>query len=905
MKYWLLSLILIMSTFAYGQEFNLSGRIIDSETSEGLLGASVRLISIKDTTDFKFQSTDLNGDFKFMNISQGFYRLKVSSISFEPFTRVMRVAGDLKIGAIPLSPDTKMLGEVVIEGSAVPVEKKGDTTVYNADAFQTNPDATAADLVSKMPGMSVTEDGVEANGEAIQQVLLDGKRFFGQDPLLALNTVPAEVVNQVEVFDQQSERARLTGFDDGNTTKTMNVITKEEKRNGQFGKLYAGYGTDKRYKLEGNINHMNKGKQLSVLGMSNNVNQRSFTDSNILGTGGSRRGGRRFSNSSGGNSQPSGITKTQSVGLNFSNDWKEKGRLELSYFMDDRNKENEQTSSRETFFERGSQYYDEFSTSFSDNMNHRFNMRMEYNVNKSNSIVFTPRLTLQNNSSLDYTDGKSLNSSQTLINQTLNNYAGDNNGIDFNGSLLLRHKFERSGRSLTANISNQISDSDLEFIYEDLNADSLLQYLTYNTNRTLSTNIGYTEPIGMSSQLQIDYELSSNTRKNELDAFSYDTESINEKLQELGLSSYFNNDYTTHAPSVGFSKRSFQNNFSIRLTYQHANLESEQLFPSEYYVPRSFDNIIPSMFARFNLSEETSVFMRYSANTSMPSASQLQEVIDNSDPLFYSMGNSELNQSYNHRLMGRISKTNIEKNRSLSNFLFASQTNDYITNTTIVARQDTTLQGGIVLQRGAQLSRPTNLDGFWSIRDNTTYSFVLTPLKTNVNTSVGVGYTRIPGMNNNVLNVSETFNVNGRVNFASNISEKVDFNLFYAINGNRVLNSVSSRQNSEYTLQTIGGKVNFILPKNLVIRSDANYQIYQGVSEEFDTQYLLWNVNVAKKFLKDNRGEIGIVIFDLLKQNQSISQNITSAYLEETRSLVLTQYFMGTFTYQIRRFKRK
>ena len=259
--------LFLLPSLSVAQDIKFSGRLLDQETQEPVVGANVLLINIKDSTASKYAASDVNGNFMIDNASRVFYRLRIQTINYKPYTQILRLTQDVSIGVIGLEPDVKVLNEVEVAGEVIPVEERGDTTVYRADAFATNPDASAADLVGKMPGITVTETGVESNGEAIQQVLLDGKRFFGQDPLLALNTIPAEVVNEVEVFDQLSERSQFTGFDDGNTTRTMNLVTKEDRRSGQFGKFYSGIGTDARYLLEGNVTEIKKNRKHSILGM--------------------------------------------------------------------------------------------------------------------------------------------------------------------------------------------------------------------------------------------------------------------------------------------------------------------------------------------------------------------------------------------------------------------------------------------------------------------------------------------------------------------------------------------------------------------------------------------------------------------------------------------------------------
>ena len=375
---------------------------------------------------------------------------------------------------------------------------------------------------------------------------------------------------------------------------------------------------------------------------------------------------------------------------------------------------------------------------------------------------------------------------------------------------------------------------------------------------------------------------------------------VNNKTPEPGLSSHFDTDYTVHQPSISLMNRSLQSFFNATLAYQYVDLDSKQTFPTEYVVPKSFNKVLPTLMTRLNLGNDQSLFVRYSTNTDIPSAQQLQQVIDNSQPLQMYVGNSALDQSYTHSMIMRYQKTNAEKNSSFSNFILVRGTQDYITNAVYVAKSDSTLTNGIILPGGGQIAKPINLDGYWNVRDQATWGFLVSKLKTNVNTSLGLGYIRIPGLADGMSNISQTYNTNGTIGFNSNISEKIDFSLDYTAGFNLVNNS-NQNQDTRYVTHGITGKVNLISPKGQVFRSDINYQVYDG-SDAFDTSYLLWNLSIAQKFLKNDLGEISLTVFDLLNQNQSISQNITSAYFEEVRSLVLKQYFMITFTYTLRNF---
>jgi hypothetical protein len=885
--------------------YSVFGKIVDAKDQSEVVGALVVMVNIKDSTRSKYSVTDGDGNFKIPNLEKSFYRLQISSLSYKPATSVIRLqVPEMDLGTIALQQDVTELNELEIKGEAIAMEQVGDTTQYNAAAYKVNPDANASDLVSKMPGLVIDGSGVTSNGESIQQVLLDGKRFFGQDPLLALNTIPAEIVKKIQVYDDQSDQSKLTGFNDGKTTKTMNVVTKEDKRNGQFGKSYAGYGTDDRNKLGVNLNSFDQDKRLTIIGLSNNINQQNFSDEDIaqVGGGGGRGGFRGGGNGNFMTGNQSGITKTNSIGINFSDKWGEKATFEGSYFFNQTNNTNNSTTSRESFLEKGNQFYNQSQTAIADNLNHRLNMRVKYDLNKNNTLRLNSSMSYQDNQRDEHTIGETRSESGEVINGTNNTYSSVNQAYNLNNNLTFQHKFTKIGRTLSLDVNSTLRPTNRENFYEDTRTDSLIQYLTKEYQNAIGYKATYTEPIGSSAQLTMSYQMNQNNRKSNKDTYTFEEGKTLKSYNET-LSNHFISGYTTHVPSITYSNNKFGEFFNAGLAYQYAVLDNTQLTPKDYQLNRSFNSILPTVMSRVQFSENADLFFRYSTSTNEPSANQLQEVLDNSNPLFLSVGNSNLRQSYSHDLMVRVQKSNPDKNTSLSNFIRVNTSANYITNGTNILQKDSTTAEGIVLQRGAQLKSPINLNGYWNAQNNTTFGVLISPIKSNLNTSIGFSYVRQPGLNNNVSNISNSYGTNAKLALVSNISPKIDYNVYYQINGNLVKNEIRPASNSQYYTQTMGAKLNLIVAKGLVFRNDITHQIYKGVNSSFDTQYTLWNMSVAKKFLKNDSGELELSVFDLLGQNQSFSQNVNATYLEETNTQVLQRYFMLTFSYQLRRFK--
>lgn len=894
------------------KKWTARGILADGDDGTEIVGATIRLVNIRDSLKSKYAITDVQGVFAIQNVEDAFYRLSVTSMGYKPYTRVVRVgAVDLNLGRIFVQQDAKMLETIEVKGAVVAMEQKGDTTQYNADAYKVNRDASTKDLVSKMPGIVVDGAGVSANGETIQQVLLDGKRFFGQDPLLSLNTIPAEVVKNIQVFDQKSEQSQFTGFDDGNTTKTMNVVTKEGKRNGKFGKIYGGYGTNDHYNAGLNINSFNKDQRITLIGMSNNINVQNFSSEDLAGvSGGGGRGGFR---GRGGDSfltgTQNGITNTNSFGLNFTDRLSPKATLESSYFFNQTSNTNNEFTSRQ-FATDGSDYYSAQNRSDTDDSNHRLNMRIEYNINDNNRLVIRPSVSFQDNESRDYSEAVTRDEAGDIIKETQNNYLNRNKSYNVSNDIDFQHKFGKIGRTFSVELRNRIQETDRQNFQEELlteaGRDSLTnyQYLTDEKRYSYNLEIDYSEPVGANGQLSLEYEIDYNDRSSDKEAYIVDEERDTKEFNSE-LSNEFESGYTTHKTELSFTNRSFGQFFRAEVAYQHAILNNDQFFPETGTFQRKFNNILPSVMGRINFKGGGDMFFRYEGETDEPSVSQMQNVINRSNTLLWSLGNPNLKQSYSHSFFMRFGKTNTDKNTSLSNFSRVELTNNYITNETQFANSEVVLDDGTVVPAGTQISRPINLNGYWNLTNSTTHSLLISKLKTNLNTSLGISYRRQPGMNNEIENFANTYSGNVKFSFVSNISENVDFNVYYNTSANTVVNSAESRSNSNnnYLTQTLGGKVNLTFWKSFVFRSDIFHQKYNGVNDDFNTSYTLWNLSLAKKFLKNNLGELELSVFDLLKQNRSINQSVTATYLEESRTEVLQQYFMLTFTYQLRKFK--
>ena len=933
MKRYLPLLLLLGPALAAHAQTAVSGRVADGKDQSPLIGANVLLIHLPDSVR-SGAAADAQGAFQFDNVAPGRYLLDASFVGYQRLRQAVTVgAVPLRLGTLALAAGGVQLKDVVVTAAAQMASQKGDTTQFNARAFKTNPDATAGDLLQKMPGVTVGTDGkVQAQGETVQQVLVDGKPFFGTDPDAVLKNLPADAIDKIEVFDQRSEQSKFSGFDDGNTTKTINVITKAEYRNGSFGRVVGGLGPAgqrdaasndaARYRLSGNLNNFHGDRRVSVLAQSNNVNEQNFGTDDLLGVVGSSNqggGGRGGSGGGGGGgggggasnnflvNQSGGITKTNALGLNYSNAWNKKTQLTGSYFYN--RADNRVLSSTERYYvtAAGSTYNQNANTS-SLNTNHRFNLRLEHQIDSANSLLFIPRLSFQRNNGTSSLQG--LTARNSLVQSQINSdYAALYSGVNTGGSLLLRHRYRRVGRTLSLNLSggynNKAGNSDLLTTNTGSPNANLNQHsdLTqYGSN--VGANLAYTEPLSKTDQLQANYNINyapNNSDKRTLDYA--DASHLNPRLDST-LSNVFQNYYLTQAGGFSYRHVTPKYQASLGVAGQYSELMSTAQFPRPGTGNYTFVNLLPQAMLNYRFSRQKNLRVFYRTSTNPPSISQLQAVVNNSNPLQLTIGNPNLRQEYGHSAVLRYSASNLQASSNFFALLSGSFTQNPIANRSTVAARDTAVApegaGLIKLPAGAQLTQPINLSQQYSVRTQASYGRPLKTLKSNLNVNLSASYAQNPGLVNGGLNYARTPALGAGVVLSSNISPQLDFTLSTNATQSYVRNTLQTRLNTNYYSQVTRLRLGWIVGPGINIQTDVAHQAYAGLSAGYNQQYILWNASLGKKVFPGQRGEIKIYAFDLLGQNRSVQRNVTEAYYEDVRTTILQRYFMLMFTYNIR-----
>ena len=919
---------LLLGTSAFGQRPSgqdrpvrkFTGTVMDGGTKTPMAGANVLIKTVTDSL-LAGTVTDAKGNFEIARPTIPSVKIEIKFIGYETISKTHTGREPVELGVFTLVEDAQVLGEVVIEGQNPLGEMRGDTTSFNANAFKTKENGMAEDLIGKLPGVTIQNGQVQAQGENVQKILVDGREFFGSDPNIALRNLPADAIDRVEVLDQKSDQSRLTGFDDGTYTKTINIILREDRKNGQFGRAYAGYGTDDKYNAGGSMNLFSGDRRISILGLFNNINQQNFSSDDLAGVnanssgGGRRRGPGGFgggnNNFYGGNDI--GSITTNAMGLNYSDKWGSKVNFTGSYFFNNTQNTLRQITNRQTVInETTTQNYQENLINSVENFNHRANARIEADLNDKNYLIITPDISFRTSNNFSDRDALTLANDTDSLSSLRSITNAETNSFSIGNNLTYRYKFDKKGRTLSTDIntswSNNDQDSELSGASKDYNRnqlDTTLQQtdliskgFNYRINATL------TEPLGEKSIATIGYQVGNNKTDSDQKTRVLNDENI--AVLDTALSNEFNNKFITQRLRTGYAYNSQGWNVSANLDYQYAKLDNEAFFPTEGVFVRDFNNILPSASVSYRNRESGLNFrLRYRTNTDEPSVSQLQNVVNNQNPLSLSVGNPNLAQSYQNSLFANIGKFNMEKNRTFFMFANISATKNYIGSSTYIAAQDTLINGEILLRPGGQISQPVNLDGNFNSNMFMNYGAPIKGIKTNINLNTRIGFNRSPGLINGEKNINDNINLGQGITFTSNISKDFDFTISTTGTYTIVNSSLQENLNNNYYIQESNLRL-YYSPNGgkLFIGNTINNSLYRGLSEGFDQSVWLWNMEAGYRFAKNNKAELKVVIFDLLNQNNSISRTISDVSVSDVYTNVLTRYGLLTFTYIIGNFKQ-
>jgi hypothetical protein len=581
----------------------IKGTLIDTAAKQSLPGATITVLDAKDSSLVSFARSDKSGNFTIKGLDYGKYRLLVTHVGYRNINKnfiVSNEAKEIDLGYLPVSTKSDLLDEVTVVQEVPPVSVRNDTLEYNAGSFKTKPNAVVEDLLKKLPGVQVDKDGtVRSQGEKVQKVLVDGKPFFGNDPKIATKNLPADAVDKVQVFDKKSDQSAFTGFDDGNSQKTINLTLKPEKKNGLFGKATAGAGDKGRYQGNFNINKFSGDQQLSAIGMANNTNKQGFSFQDILnftggmpGMNGGRGGGLQQAESTmpiqGLLENNQAITTTTAGGLNYNDTWNKKTEINSSYFYNRTNDDGLKKTTRQYLLPTQSYTQTQDAQTSKLNQNHRLNLSADHKIDSFNTIKFTTAVTWQQSESNSATVYNAVTPKGQMINDGFSNSIAAGNGYSWNNSALYRHRFAAKGRTLSANLSFGLNNSDIDgslqsinrFYENGLQADSDTIDQVYNQagkGYNYGAVISYTEPLSKKSLLEFNYNFNLSQSESAKETFDKDFTSGKYLVPNIYLTNDFDNTYTTHRETMSWRYQDKKYTATIGAAMQQSQLKSDLL----------------------------------------------------------------------------------------------------------------------------------------------------------------------------------------------------------------------------------------------------------------------------------------------------------------------------------------
>ncbi|MEJ5306017.1 MAG: TonB-dependent receptor [Ignavibacteria bacterium] len=911
-------------TSLQSQGRGIRGFVYDSTTKSPLAYAHVTLTPIP-LNDFPFYTTTNDkGYFEFRRINPGKYILEITFLGFEKYVDTIQVNwGGKNLDTIYLKQSFVSLKEIVVNERVPQVEQKGDTLVFNASAFKTAPNSTLEDLVLKFPGVEKDENVIKVQGEEVKRVLVDGRRFFGDDPNIALKNLPAEIVDQVQLFDKKSEQAELTGFQDDQTEKAFNVITRVDKRKGYFGRLFGGYGTKDRFNSGVNLNSFNNEEKISFLGMANNINLSSFSVFDLTSSeqfSGPQRG-RGFRGRGGQQSNPllnmpintgSGNNDIYAAGINYSNVFQNKLELSGSYFFNQvKNLNNSRTLRQYTSDLSGLDNMSEIISSTGNNFDHRFNLFIDYRLDTSNIIRLRPDLQFTTNSVKTSSFSENYLINNVFLNSNSYERSNDIRHFNLSNDLTYSHRFALQGRTITVGLSTsfiqQNSDYDLFSITEKLDSliltsDSLNQISNYINKRfNGSVNISYTEPVGTNSYIRIRFNPFYFNEQRSRD--NYEISDFANKTLEYDslISNSFQNQNLSWRGS--FSYRYFDENLRLEfdLMFQHHIRKGIQKFPVSFESINRFNAILPFFELNYRFSDEKQLRVDFSTRAQIPSISQLQNTIDFSNPQFLKTGNPNLNKVLVNELRTRYFITDPQKGSFKAYTINLNYSIDNIGNNVIVITRDTILQGNVLVNRGTQYIYPVNVGNAFSLNTGFLYSFKIETISSNFAISTDLTYSRTPNLINGKENITQQFFAAENISLSSNQS-KFDYRVNYSHGFTYSYNSLN-KNISKYLTHRIGLNFRSNLYDELFLSTQLNYFYNPRAASSDQKSSIFWNIGTGYRFLSDRRAEIKLEVIDVLNQRKQLIRMIREDYFEDRYTQLLERFFILTFTYNLRAFR--
>jgi hypothetical protein len=897
-----------VNILAQTQRWAIQGVIQDTQ-AKGLPSATITLLDPKDSTLVTFGVSNPQGGFEVKNLREDELLVQISFVGYRTFSQLVKKPTGSPIfqfGTIKLEESTEELEGVTVEAIA-PVTIKKDTIEYNAAAFKTQPNANVEDLLKRLPGVEVDSEGnIKAQGETVRRIMVDGKEFFANDPKLASKNLLAEAIDKIQIYDRKSDQSQFTGIDDGQREKTINLQLKDSHKRGYFGNVTAGYGTDNRYALKGNVNKFTEKSQLSLLGLSNNTNEQGFSIEDYINFNGGIQ-----SFSSGGmvrvvvggpgatssiplntGQRMNGIMNSHAFGANLNNEFSKKTKMTGSYFFNYFDHYIQQNSDRINFFPQGNLNFNEQSRQDNMNANHRANLIVDHQIDSLNSFRSTTNLTYTQSDRATNSITRNSDSQDNTLNsgERTNLNTGDN--FQFNTDFLLRHRFKKPGRTISANFNLGANQSDYEGslyaenqFFTGTPSTEIIRQQNFQDRDALNygTNLSYTQPIGGRKYLELVYNFRQNHNRVNQEVYDWEEENL---VLNTDLSNKFNSIYTYHRPGANLSWNRQNYNLVTGVAWQATRLKGDLLLVDER-IQNRFENFLPSLRFNYNFSNTKNLGFNYGTSVTEPTIEQLQPVVNNADPLNLYVGNPELKPAYLHNV--RLNYNSFDMGKFIS---FFANANVNYTKNAIVNSQ--TIDENLV-----RTVMPVNVQDQWTANGNVNFGFPIKPLNSRFSIGPNGVYQRGLNLINGQEDEIKISNFGGNIRYDYNWEEYLMIGLSANLSRQRTGYSFNPQQNQLFFNQSYNAEATVNLLKKYTIGGNFNYLVYRSETTDFSETIPLLNLSVSRFILKNNKGEIKLSGQNLLNQNVGVSQRADVNYVEQTVTNNLGRFVLLSFTYKL------
>ncbi len=903
----------LWSSLAIAANYDIRGRVMHQENAAPIEMATVRLFAYADGDSTMVQGvqTDMEGRFLLSDIAAGKYRLLVSSVGFaEQRVNVVVQNKDVRMRPIRLAEEVQRLGEVQVTGKAAELTVKGDTIEYNTSAYRTNENDMVEDLLKKMSGVQVDADGkVTVNGEEIKQVRVDGKKFFENDVQMATKNIPADMIDKIQVLDEKSDMAKLTGFEDEDTERIINLQLKKSKKRGVFGNFNLGGGADMisdngewfgynnrfmqedfRYNANLFMNILLGETQTTLIAGGNNTNQ----PLSMRGRGGG------FGNNS-------GITATENIGVNTNVD-KGKG---LEFGADaslNHSRNNTLTQSEKESYADSIIYNNLDSTSKqTDTWDASVRMEWEWEIDSVNKLTIRPQIGYTHTLSDNYQEYDYLRNGEQLT-QGMQ----VNNGLsqDINAQLRLTysHKFQKKGRALTlrgdVRFNNSMSDMHNSSELLSLGTSELQDFYTVKDNNSLSYSLraSYVEPIyGKNHFLETAFTFENNLRNSEKMQYLDSTRMVLDST----YSNTFYNRYFSEKLELNYQYKQKDYDLTVGVQVNPSQTISETTYMEEdstRVIRNNVWNVSPSMSFKYKFGKKEFARIRYRGTSSQPSISQMEPVRDNSNAMSETVGNLGLNPAFSHNLLVMYSKFNQERFSSIMTGVRGTLTKDAF------------VRNSIYDETGKLYSQTVNAQALpWNVSADFMYNTPFANKMMQFNTRTMVSYNQrvaYISKEQHAAEIADMIDKNalllGEENRTGNLMAREDLTLRFThsvievgANGSftysRTHNSLNAANTSNVFNWSVRGDLALHLPKNWNITADCGYTARYGYQLD-DVNEIMLNAAISKTW---KSATLELKAYDLLNQKKNIVQVVGEDYVQYRKYNTLPTYFMLTFTYKL------